>query len=84
MNSSRDWRRQGQENYLKGKSLSWKKYSIDSDFWKHDHYSFCGARSINIESSEILTEGYVTNDNCYWICKGCFDDFCDEFEWSVI
>ena len=84
MSSSRDWRRQGQENYLKGKSLSWKKYSLESDFWKHDHCSFCGARFMNIESSEILNEGYTTKDSCYWICRDCFFDFRDEFEWSVV
>ena len=49
MNSCDDWRRQGQEKYLKGKSVSWKKYSIHSDFWKHDHCSFCRAKFMKIE-----------------------------------
>ena len=83
MNISRDWRRQGQENYLKGKSLIWKKYTIKGDFWKHDHCSFCGVRFMDIESSEIVNEGYVTDDHLYWVCNDCFLDFCDEFEWSV-
>ena len=83
MISSDDWRRQGQERYLKGKSLTWKKYTVYSDFWKHDHCSFCGEKFMKIEGPDFLTEGYVTDDNHYWICKVCYKDFCEEFEWSV-
>ena len=80
MTSSDDWRRQGQEKYLKGKVLTWKKYSGHRE---HDHCEFCSAKFMEIEGPDTLNEGYATDDNYRWICKKCFDDFCEEFEWTT-
>ena len=43
MAEKNDWRLTGQENYLKGVTLYWKKYSRYSDTWDHDHCDFCWA-----------------------------------------
>ena len=78
-----DWRRQGQEQYLKGETLSWKTYTKFREDWDHDHCEFCGTKFMVSSDSETLKEGYATSDNYTWICKQCFKDFCDEFEWEV-
>lgn len=61
--------------------------------WDHDHCEFCGARFEEAarmaerqpRDPSILTEGYVTADPEVdeWICDRCFEDFKDEFKWSV-
>jgi len=58
-----DWRRQGQERYLKGATLSLKKYSAQKEGWDHDHCEFCGAKFMEASKSETLTEGYATKNN---------------------
>jgi hypothetical protein len=35
------------------------------------------------KSVDALHEGYATNNAYRWICKACFDDFMDLFEWKV-
>ena len=32
----------------------------------------------------MLHEGYTTEDNYYWICPDCFNDYKIMFEWTVI
>ena len=78
-----DWRRQGQEMYLKGATLSFKKYTAQGESWDHDHCEFCGAKFMETGNGEILTEGYVTENNYRWICQQCFDDFKGEYAWKL-
>jgi hypothetical protein len=33
--------------------------------------------------SEVLTEGYVTEDNHRWICPDCFRDLREEMGWKL-
>ena len=77
-----DWRRMGQEKYLKGINLTWKKYTKYRDDWDHDHCTFCSAKFMESEAPDILKEGYASDDNYYWVCKECYEDFKDEFAWS--
>ncbi len=35
------------------------------------------------ESSEVLREGYCTEDSRHWICDGCFKDFKEKFGFLV-
>jgi hypothetical protein len=61
--------------------------------WDHDHCEFCwakfeeAAKVVERQSADpsVLTEGYVTADPDVdkWICGRCFEDFKDEFNWSV-
>ena len=83
VNTSDDWRLHGQEKYLSGVSLTWKKYKKWSETWDHDHCSFCMATFMEKTGTDILTEGYATSDNYYWICKTCFEDFKTLFHWSI-
>ncbi len=78
-----DWRRQGQESYLKKVTLSWKSYTNDCEEWDHDHCEFCNAKFMKASNKDVLNEGYVTEDAYRWICKECFEDFRDEYQWFI-
>ena len=84
MASEDDWRLlRGQENYLKGVTLRWKKYTRYSPQWDHDHCSFCWAKFMDADYPDVLREGYATLNDYHWICKECYEDFKDMFEWKV-
>jgi hypothetical protein len=84
MREGDDWRLQGQEKYLKGVTLFWKKYTRYSERWDHDHCEFCWAKFIEEYSTDGLHEGYATEDSYRWICEECFEDFKDLFDWRVM
>lgn len=77
-----DWRLTGQEDYLHGKILYYRKWKASSDKWDHDHCEFCWEKFSSFDGT--LHEGYTTEDNYYWICSDCFRDFKTMFEWTVI
>ena len=78
-----DWRRQGQERYLRGATLLFKKYFSPREGWDHDHCEFCGAKFMETGNGKNLTEGYATENNYRWVCRECFDDFKSEFKWKI-
>jgi hypothetical protein len=79
INDHDDWRRQGQEQYLKGVKLEFRNYSPYRIGWDHDHCEFCGSE-FSLKAGSI-TKGYSTEDGYRWICKECFNDFKDDFSW---
>lgn len=79
-----DWRLTNQEVYLKGKNLQFKQYKKYREGWDHDHCEFCFTKFMESNTSEeFQKEGYTTSDNYHWICKQCFEDFKEYFEWKV-
>ncbi len=78
-----DWRRAGQERFLREVSLRWTSYRKPRESWDHDHCAFCRLKFMDAGAEDIETAGYVTRDARHWICKGCFEDFKDEFRWHV-
>ena len=76
-----DWRRLGQERYLKNKVVTFGKYTPPRPDWDHDHCEFCMAKFSLFPGD--LTQGYATTDEYRWICAECFADFKDEFGWTV-
>jgi hypothetical protein len=74
-----DWRLQGQERYLKGATLYWRKYRRPpwNPDWDHDHCEFCGAKFMEEDYPDVLHEGYATSDEYRWVCKPCFEDFAE-------
>lgn len=79
-----DWRVRNQEKYLMGAVFHWKKYKQPSKEWDHDHCEFCWTKFMEIRDDDIYNEGYNTTDNngkCSWVCKECFDDFKETFQW---
>jgi len=77
---SDDWRRQGQKNYLYGANLVIRDYCPPSPKWDHDHCEFCFI-TFSLQG-EDLKRGYSTKD-AHWICEDCFNEFHNEFNWSV-
>ena len=77
-----DWRNTGQDEYLMGVTLVFKKYTTYSESWNHDHCEFCMAK-FSVLIPNCLTEGYNTEDNYRWICKECFEDFKEHFKWKI-
>ena len=79
-----DWRLANPQEYLKGLTFSWKKYTRYREGWDHDHCEFCRAKFMETAGKDILTEGYVSTDNYRWICKSCFDDFKEMFQFKIL
>ncbi|MDP4119237.1 MAG: hypothetical protein Q8873_08665 [Bacillota bacterium] len=73
-----DWRLTNQMNYLQKKTLLNMRFEPFKKGWEHEHCEFCSKR---IDSKTI--DAYTTEDRYYWICKECFDDFKEMFEWKV-
>ena len=81
--NNNDWRLQGQEKYLFGKTLVHKKYAVKMTTTDHDHCEFCSDK-FSTTISDCLTEGYATIDDYHWICQNCFNDFKNDFEWTTL
>ncbi len=79
-----DWRLMGQERFLQAVKLYWRKYTRYSETWDHDHCAFCSAKFMVEDYPDVLHEGYSTEDQYYWVCKNCFEDFKERFQWEVI
>ena len=79
-----DWQLQGQEDYLQGVTLGWKRYTPPSETWDHDHCEFCWQKFMDIDGPDIEREDYATEDNYYWICRQCYEDFKEMFMWRVV
>lgn len=80
MVNKNDWRLNGQEEYLFGETLYFRKWDM-SNINSHEHCIFCWEKISSILNT--LHEGYVTSTNRYWICPKCFDDFKDSFQWHL-
>ena len=76
-----DWRLNGQERYLTGRTLCFRKWKAPSPQRDHDHCEFCWDKFSEYDGS--LHEGYTTEDNYHWICPACFEDFKEHFQWAV-
>ena len=76
-----DWRRRGQERYLRGAKLVVRAYRPYSPGWEHDHCVFCWTKFSC--RGDDLKQGYSTEDGCHWICAQCFGDFREEFGWQL-
>jgi hypothetical protein len=74
---NKDWREQGQENYLNGLKFKKQKYVKYRDDWDHDHCEFCSKKIC--ENTECLNEGYATSDKYRWICLDCFQTFKEKY-----
>ena len=79
-----DWRLLGQEKYLKGKALAYRRWKRPRPDWDHDHCEFCGAKFMEEPDADTLQEGYCTLDEYHWICPECFRDFREMFGWQVV
>ncbi len=77
-----DWRLTNQRNYLQGAVLVWKVWTQRREDWDHDHCEFCWAKFME-NRADAEGAGYTTEDEYRWICKRCFQDFHEMFQWIV-
>lgn len=81
--SDSDWRRNGQEKYLAGAELIFaEEFQPLSDKWEHEHCEFCWEKFS--KADDDLHSGYCTADRKHWICSECFEEFREEFRWTVL
>jgi len=84
MKKETDWRLQGQDRYLKGAVVTYRKYRCHSKSCDHDHCEFCGAKFMEESSDpEVQTEGYTTVDEYRWICPTCLADFKERYAIAI-
>lgn len=78
-----DWRLTNQDKYLRGVTLRWMRYRKPREDWDHDHCSFCRGKFMEEDFPGAFHEGYTTEDNYHWVCKQCFEDFKEMFQWKL-
>lgn len=80
-----DWRLKGQERYLQGALLIWSRWAppINNPAWDHDHCEFCSRKFMAVDATDVLREGFTTEDRFRWICRRCFEDFQSKFQWKL-
>jgi hypothetical protein len=78
-----DWRLTNQQNYLHGVILFWRKWTGPSERWDHDHCDFCWTKFMEVDSPEVLHEGYTTQERDRWVCRDCYEDFKEMFAWKL-
>ena len=83
MPTDADWRLQGQERYLAGATLFFRRYRAPRASQDHDHCEFCASKFSADSRLDALREGYTTGDEYRWICPQCYKDFRDRFKWRL-
>ncbi len=82
MGEESDWRLTDQQEYLQGKTLHWRRWVPPKKTWDHDHCAFCWARICDVEDGQ--PEAWTTEDNYWWVCKKCGEDFRETLQWTLI
>ncbi|MBQ2824141.1 MAG: hypothetical protein IJF18_06155 [Oscillospiraceae bacterium] len=77
-----DWRLNGQEKYLENVNLKHIQFNNKINLSDHEHCEFCTDRISNYIGTKTI--GYCTEDEYYWICEECYNDFKDIFHWKII
>jgi hypothetical protein len=78
-----DWRIDNLR-FTKGAALQFKAYTRGSGKSDHDHCEGCWAKFMESGGPDILTEGYVTEDQFRWICAECFRELKDVMGWKLL
>lgn len=60
-----DWRRTGQEQYLKGLRLSWNRFQAYSGNWDHEHCEFCWRTLLDKDYAPWMREALATGASEY-------------------
>lgn len=80
-----DWRLNfGKEPSFYGKyRWSLKKWTKTSPHWDHDHCEFCWQKISDIDNPDIQPEGWADDEEKFWVCKSCFEDFKEMYQWEL-
>lgn len=67
---------------LRHKNFIYNQFKIKKDKWDHEHCEFCNAKFS--ENRGDLNFGYSTEDEYYWVCEKCFQDFQDLLDFKLL
>ena len=84
-----DWRiKPGDDQLMHGATVRWTAWRSEGPRDDHAHCQFCMVHfsdHVLPDDPDRRFEGYVTQDrHRYWICRRCFEDFKDRFEFVVV
>ncbi len=81
-----DWRLRGQEEYMKSLQFEFIQFIPKRGSSVHVHCEFCWHKFMecpeNVE--DCSNQGFCSVDERYWVCKECFKDFKEMFNWTHI
>lgn len=81
-----DWRIESYNGYLNGETFTFEKF-VSSSTNDHEHCIFCWKKISDLNNNNYDTEGYYTiyskTGQTNWICKDCFKDFKDQFNFKL-
>ena len=85
MSDEKDWRLDIAEEPEFYAKYTWqfKRWTKTRGHWDHDHCEFCGIEISGIFGEDILNEGWANEDEYYWICDKCFNEFKDIYRWKI-
>ena len=84
--SDEDWRLDPYDGFLDGETFCFKKF-ISTATNDHEHCYFCWQKITDLEIEDSDSEGYCTislktgQEN--WVCKNCFNEFKNRFNFKV-
>ena len=76
-----DWRIMGQESYLLGKKLQYRRY--DRSICREDYLQCEFCWDLFDKDPEHPLMAYFEPEGKYWICSRCFNDFKEHFLWTI-
>jgi hypothetical protein len=62
---------------------SLKKWTRTRPHWDHDHCEFCWQKISDINRPNSTPEGWADDQEIYWVCKSCFEDFKEMYKWNL-
>lgn len=79
-----DWRLRGDPDPLQGRLFRWATWWSSGPGWDHDHCDYCGAGISNLPGDDYDSAWVTADDNYYWVCPVCFEDFRERFGFQVV
>ena len=62
---------------------SLKTWKCTRAHWDHDHCEFCKQKISDAEGPDIENEGWSHEQETYWVCSACFEDFREIYQWNL-
>ena len=81
--AAEDWRLSGQEKNLTGAEFVLRAYKPPRPDWDHDHCEFCWSKFYADKQADCIQEGYATVDGKHWVCRKCYSDFRERFQFKT-
>ncbi|MDE7379853.1 MAG: hypothetical protein K2N14_02260 [Clostridia bacterium] len=81
-----DWRLDGYNGYLNCAIFKLEKFKSTATN-DHEHCVFCWQKITDLDIADCDREGYCTTDieteQTNWVCKQCYNDFKEQFNFKL-